>query len=79
MNRFFANLLFFCLLLTLTSQSVIFSRQSNASLGGKILDENNMPLAGATIIIVGTRNGLNSNESGDYYFKQIPEGRIKIP
>ncbi len=78
MNRFFANLLFFCLYLTLTGQSVIYSRQSNASLGGKILDGNNVPLAGATILIVGTRNGLNSNESGDYYFKQIPEGRIKI-
>lgn len=78
MKRFFGYMAFFCFILTLTSQSLIFSQQSGASLSGKILDGNNAPLAGATVLIVGTRNGLNSNESGDYYFKQIPEGRIKI-
>jgi len=47
-------------------------------LGGKILDRSSNPLPGATVLIVGTRNGVNSNESGDYFFNQIPNGKIKI-
>jgi outer membrane receptor protein involved in Fe transport len=78
MKRFFANRVFFCIFLTITSQTIIYSQQSNTSLSGKIIDSNNAPLPGATVLILGTRNGVNSNESGDYYFTQIPHGKTKI-
>jgi outer membrane receptor protein involved in Fe transport len=77
-KRFFANLVIFCVFLTITSQTVIYSQQSSTSLSGKILDSDNAPLPGATVLIPGTRNGVNSNESGDYFFNQIPQGKIKI-
>ena len=44
----------------------------------KYVDSDNAPLPGATILIAGTRNGVNSNESGDYFFNHLPQGKIKI-
>ena len=48
------------------------------SLHGKILDENQNSLHGVSVIIVGTKYGVNANEVGDYLFDQIPTGKIKI-
>jgi len=56
----------------------MYSQQSNTSLSGKILDSNNVPLPGATVLIAGTRYGVNSNESGDYFFNQIQQGKIRV-
>lgn len=48
------------------------------SLHGKVLDSDQNGLPGASIIIVGTKYGVNSNESGEYLFEQIPTGKLKI-
>ncbi len=48
------------------------------SLHGKILDSGQNALPGANVIIVGTKYGANSNESGEYLFNQIPAGNVKV-
>ena len=45
---------------------------------GKILDTNKNILPGASVIIVGTKYGVNANEAGEYLFDQIPTGKLKI-
>ena len=47
-------------------------------LHGKILDINQNSLPGASIIIVGTKNGVNANEAGEYLFNNFPEGKLKV-
>jgi hypothetical protein len=48
------------------------------SLHGKVLDSDQNALPGASVIIVGTKYGVNANESGEYLFDQIPAGKLKI-
>ena len=48
------------------------------SLHGKILDQSKNGLPGATIIIVGTKDGLSANEAGEYLFVKLPGGNIKV-
>ena len=48
------------------------------NLRGKIHDADSNILPGATVIIVGTKYGVNANEAGQYLFDQIPTGRIKV-
>lgn len=47
-------------------------------LKGKILDADKSVLPGASVIIVGTRYGVNANETGEYLFDHIPAGKLKI-
>jgi iron complex outermembrane recepter protein len=63
--------------------SAIFFFSSNAqaqknSLHGKIIDSDKNVLPGASVIIVGTKYGVNANEAGEYLFDQIPAGRLKV-
>ena len=67
----------------LTSLLFLFVITANAQvqtgiIHGKILDQNNDPLPGASVIIVDSKYGVNANESGEYRFDQIPSGKIKI-
>jgi outer membrane receptor protein involved in Fe transport len=48
------------------------------SLHGKILDTNKNILTGASVVIVGTKYGVNSNEAGEYLFDQLPTGKLKV-
>jgi iron complex outermembrane recepter protein len=48
------------------------------SLHGRILDSDQKALPGASVIIVGTKFGVNSNESGNYLFDQIPAGNVRV-
>ena len=48
------------------------------SLRGKIMDINQNPLPGASIIIVGTKYGGSANEDGEYLFNKLPEGKLKV-
>ncbi len=48
------------------------------SLYGRILDTNDNKLAGASVIIVGTKYGVNANEEGEYLFDRIPAGKLKV-
>jgi hypothetical protein len=48
------------------------------SLHVKVLDSRQNALPGASVIIVGTKYGINANESGEYLFDQIQAGKLKI-
>ncbi len=42
------------------------------------MDQNSNPIPGASIILEGTKFGVTSNESGDYLFEKIPEGKTVV-
>lgn len=50
----------------------------SGSIHGKILDQNKSPLPGASVIIIGTKYGVNANEAGEYLFDQIPSAKLKL-
>jgi outer membrane receptor protein involved in Fe transport len=49
-----------------------------ASLRGKITDENNNELQGASVAIVGTEKGVNANENGQYFFDKLQAGSLSV-
>jgi hypothetical protein len=56
----------------------ISQNQLPVSLRGKISDEHDQPLQGASIVIVGTTKGVSANETGYYYFDKLPEGQLSV-
>jgi outer membrane receptor protein involved in Fe transport len=72
MKQILTVLLF--LIIVFTSNAQV---QKN-SLHGKILDSDKNILPGASVIIVGTQYGVNSNEAGEYLFDQVPAGKLKL-
>ncbi len=54
------------------------AQDQKSNLHGKITDNNQNPLPGASIIIVGTRFGASANEAGEYLFEKLPEGKLKV-
>ncbi|KAB1155236.1 TonB-dependent receptor [Tenacibaculum aiptasiae] len=52
--------------------------QDKSSLKGRILDESNLPLPGATIVIPSLKIGISSNFNGYYELLNIPEGNHLI-
>ena len=48
-----------------------FSQKKAAYVSGKVIDENENPLPGVSIIILGKQNGIVTSDSGTY--------RIKVP
>ncbi len=45
---------------------------------GKITDENNEPLTGATVYLPELNKGTIANHSGEYLISNIPNGKMKI-
>lgn len=52
--------------------------QDNSSLKGRILDENNLPLPGATILVPSLKIGISSDFNGYYELIDLPKGNHKI-
>lgn len=61
-----------------SNEAVQTQNQIHASLHGKITDENKNALPGASVMIVGTKKGVNTNESGEYFFDKIRAGEISV-
>ena len=72
MNKFLSVL--FLIMIVLTSYG---QKQKNV-LHGKILDESNHILPGTSVIIVGTKYGVNANEAGEYRFNQVMTGKLTV-
>ena len=72
MKLIFSIFLFFLIFITTNAQN------QTGIIHGKILDQKNNPLPGASVIIVDSKYGVNANESGEYRFDQIPAGKIKV-
>ncbi len=47
-------------------------------LRGKIRDADDNLLPGASVTIVGTKKGVHANDKGEYFFYNVPTGRIRI-
>ncbi len=45
---------------------------------GEIYDEDENPLAGASVSIDGTRKGVNSNESGEFLIENLQTGKARL-
>lgn len=54
------------------------AQQQTSWLAGKITDNNDKGLAGATVQIFGTTSGAISNESGEFYFSHVNPGKIRV-
>lgn len=52
--------------------------QEKLSLNGTVLDEQNTPLAGATITILKTKNHVATDHNGQFIFTSLPEGSYDI-
>lgn len=63
---------FTALLLLLTVS--LFSQTKFAWITGRVVDENDKPIAGVSIVILGRQNGLTSSDSGTFRIK-VPAGR----
>ena len=59
---------------------IIFYHSLNAQnkIAGKITDQNNLPLPGATIFISDMNKGTVSDKNGDYQLINIPDGKNRI-
>ncbi len=55
-----------------------FGQAEENILRGKVLDEDQKILPGASIVIVGTKYGVNANEAGEYLFDHVPTGTLTV-
>lgn len=60
--RFFHTMLTLCLLLPIT----LMAQPKNASITGLVVDENDQPLSGVSVVILGKRSGMATNDSGRF-------------
>ena len=66
---------FFIMCLTITFS---FLLNAQNAISGKITDESNTPLAGATIFAFDLNKGTISDANGFYELGNLPEGKLKI-
>jgi outer membrane receptor protein involved in Fe transport len=52
--------------------------QQPAILHGTAMDENDNGLQGASVLIIGTEKGVNTNENGKFYFDNLQPGEVNI-
>ena len=51
---------------------------SQNSLSGKITDQNNLPMVGATVFLPELNKGTATNQNGEYILTDLPNGKVKI-
>jgi iron complex outermembrane recepter protein len=61
-----------------SGETQLTQNQPPVSLYGKIRDESNNLLRGASVIIPGTEKGVNANESGEYFFDHLQAGKLNV-
>jgi TonB-linked SusC/RagA family outer membrane protein len=69
------KLLIFCFLSVLFS---VYGQAQDVSIKGKVVDENGLPVPGASILIKGTKNATSSDMDGNYQIKADPNGTLTI-
>ncbi|MGD9329546.1 MAG: TonB-dependent receptor, partial [Cyclobacteriaceae bacterium] len=52
--------------------------QQVASLRGTVIDDRKNGLQGASVLIIGTEKGVNTNENGQFYFGDLEPGEVGI-
>lgn len=66
------------LLLMVVGTGTVLAQQSGKTITGKVLDENNQPMPGVTIIVDGTTNGTMTGPDGTFTFGGVPSGATVI-
>jgi len=69
----FTKLLIFCFLSILFS---VYGQAQDVTVNGKVLDENGLPIPGATILIKGTSKAAASDIDGNYQIKAASNGTL---
>ena len=59
-------------------EQLIYAQQQTVMIKGMIVDENNEPIIGATILEKGTNNGTISDYNGNFILNVNPESTIQI-
>ena len=62
------------LLLLIVGTGTSFAQGSGRTITGKVLDENNQPMPGVTIIIDGTTTGTMTGPDGTFSLAGVPSG-----
>jgi TonB-dependent receptor len=66
------------LLIVLTFATSIMYAQTNSGFKGRVLDETNQPLPGATIYIKSLKTGTSTDNNGYYKLLKIPNGEYSL-
>lgn len=66
------------LLLMVVGTGTVLAQQSGNTITGKVLDENNQPMPGVTIIVDGTTNGTMTGSDGTFTLGGVPSGATVI-
>lgn len=66
------------LLLMVVGTGTVLAQQSGRTITGKVLDENNQPMPGVTIIVDGTTNGTMTGPDGTFTLGGVPSGATVI-
>lgn len=66
------------LLLMVVGTGTALAQQSGKTITGKVLDENNQPMPGVTIIVDGTTNGTMTGPEGTFTLGGVPSGATVI-
>jgi len=69
----FTKSLIFCFFTILFS---VYGQAQQASISGKVIDENGQPIPGATILVKGTTVGTTSDFNGNYEIKAASNGTL---
>ncbi|WP_316839456.1 SusC/RagA family TonB-linked outer membrane protein [Pedobacter gandavensis] len=56
----------------------LIGRPSNIDIHGKVLDENGKPLPGATVLVKGSKNYTQTNNSGEFLLKDLADQAILV-
>lgn len=66
------------LLLMVVGTGTALAQTSGRTITGKVLDENNQPMPGVTIIVDGTTNGTMTGSDGTFTLGRVPSGATVI-
>ncbi|HWJ28806.1 MAG TPA: carboxypeptidase-like regulatory domain-containing protein, partial [Flavisolibacter sp.] len=66
------------LLLFMTTFFVLPALAQNITVKGRVIDEKNQPVAGASVVVKGTANGTTTNEDGMYQISAPSKGTLVI-
>lgn len=77
-NLFRRAFLVLGMVLLLLQGSVASAQESARTIKGKIVDEENIPVAGAGVVVVGTLNGVISDAEGNYTISASSEQELQF-
>lgn len=66
------------LMLLVVGSGIAFAQKPDRTITGKVLDENNQPMPGVTIIVDGTTKGTMTGPDGTFTLAGVPSGSTVI-